>query len=50
MAQAAIKAPPLKQYPVIPILAPGAMAASKPYAASDKMNEALGFPGKLPED
>ena len=50
MAQAAVKAPPLKEYPVIPILAPGAMAASKPYAASDKMNEALGFPGKLPED
>ena len=50
MAEAAVKAPPLKAYPVIPILAPGAMAASKPYSASDKMNEALGFPGKLPED
>ena len=50
MAEAAVKAPPLKEYPVIPILAPGAMAASKPYAASDKMNEALGFPGKLPDD
>jgi Fe-S oxidoreductase len=50
MAEAAVQAPPLREYPVIPILAPGAMAASKPYAASDKMNEALGFPGKLPED
>ncbi|HXZ51447.1 MAG TPA: (Fe-S)-binding protein [Burkholderiales bacterium] len=50
MAQAAVQAPALKEYPVIPILARDAMAASKPYAASDKMNEALGFPGKLPED
>jgi len=47
MAQAAVQAPALKEYPVIPILARDAMAASKPYAASDKMNEALGFPGKL---
>ncbi len=50
MAEARVQAPPLREYPVIPILAPGAMAASKPYAASDKMNEALGFPGKLVED
>jgi len=50
MAEAHVQAPPLKEYPVIPILAPGAMAASKPYAASDKMNEALGFPGKLTGD
>ena len=34
MAEAAVKAPPLKAYPVIPILAPGALAASKPDAAS----------------
>ena len=50
MAEARVLAPPLKEYPVIPILARGAMAASKPYAASDKMNEALGFPGKLVEN
>ena len=47
MATSTVQAPPLKEYPVIPILAPGSMAASKPYAASEKMNEALGFPGKL---
>jgi len=50
MAEAALQAPPLKEYPVIPILARDAMAGSKPYSASDKMNEALGFPGKLPAD
>jgi Fe-S oxidoreductase len=51
MATAAqVKAPPLKEYPVIPILQRDAMAASRPYVASDKMNEALGFPGKLVED
>ena len=47
MATAQVQVPPLKEYPVIPILARDAMAASKPYAATDKMNEALGFPGKL---
>ena len=50
MAAPDVLAPALKQYPVIPILQRGAMAASKPYAASDKMNEALGFPGKLVDD
>ena len=50
MAEAAVKAPSLKEYPVIPILARDAMVASKPYAASEKMNEALGFPGKLVEN
>ena len=47
MAAPQVQAPALKEYPVIPILARDAMAASKPYAATDKMNEALGFPGKL---
>ena len=47
MATTTVQAPPLREYPVIPILAPDAMAASKPYAATEKMNEALGFPGKL---
>src|SRR3990172_365773 len=51
MATAAqVQAPPLKAYPVIPILARDSMAASKPYVASEKMNEALGFPGKLVEN
>jgi Fe-S oxidoreductase len=39
--------PPLKEYPVIPILQVDAMAASKPYVAAEKLNEAIGFPGKL---
>ncbi len=41
------QAPPLKAYPVIPILQADAMAASKPYVAAEKLNEAIGFPGKL---
>jgi len=47
VAAATVQAPPLREYPVIPILAPDAMAGSKPYPATEKMNEALGFPGKL---
>jgi Fe-S oxidoreductase len=47
MAAAPVQAPALRRYPVIPILQRDAMAASKPYVASDKHNEALGFPGKL---
>jgi Fe-S oxidoreductase len=47
VAAATVQAPPLREYPVIPILARDAMAGSKPYPATEKMNEALGFPGKL---
>jgi len=47
MAATTVQAPPLREYPVIPILARGSMAGSKPYPATEKMNEALGFPGKL---
>jgi Fe-S oxidoreductase len=50
MAAPQVQAPALKEYPVIPILARDAMAESRPYAATDKMNEALGFPGKLVDD
>jgi len=50
MAAAEFQTPTLKEYPVIPILQADAMAGSKPYAASDKMNEAIGFPGKLVDD
>ena len=42
-----IKAPPLREYPTIPALVPDAMAQSMPYVASDKIQEAIGFPGKL---
>ncbi|MGB7541584.1 MAG: (Fe-S)-binding protein [Burkholderiales bacterium] len=49
MATAEVIAPPLKPYPVIPILQAGAMAASKPYVANAQMQQALGFPGELVE-
>lgn len=44
-----IKAPPLRAYPTIPALVPDAMAQVTPYVASDKIQEAIGFPGKLEE-
>jgi Fe-S oxidoreductase len=47
VAAPAFETPPLKEYPVIPILQADAMAASKPYVAAEKLNEAIGFPGKL---
>ena len=43
-----VKAPPLRADPGAPQkLLPGAMAASKPYVANAKMQQALGFPGEL---
>ncbi len=45
-----VEAPPLRKYPVIPVLDIGAMSASKPYVASDKIQEAIGFPGELAPD
>lgn len=50
MAAAEFQTPALKEYPVIPILRRDAMAGSRPYVAAEKMNEALGFPGKLVEN
>ena len=46
---AEVAAPPLKEYPVIPILEVGAMAKSKPYVAAAPIQKALGFPGELVE-
>jgi heterodisulfide reductase subunit C len=47
---AEIKAPPLRD-PCAPLpLVPGAMAASRPNVANDKIQEALGFPGALVPD
>src|SRR5512144_91411 len=43
-----VKAPRLREFPGAPQpLVAGAMAASKPYVATDKMQQALGFPGEL---
>ncbi|MBX3592576.1 MAG: (Fe-S)-binding protein, partial [Burkholderiaceae bacterium] len=48
---AEIKAPALRELPdVPPAIRPGAMAESRPYVASEKMNEAIGFPGKVGDD
>src|SRR5512140_677719 len=45
-----IVAPAYRTIPIIPALKPGAMEGKGPYVASDKLNEALGFPGQLVED
>jgi Fe-S oxidoreductase len=42
-----IKAPPLREFPTPPPLIPGAMEKSRPYVANEKIQEAIGFPGKL---
>ena len=47
MAAPAFETPALKPYPVIPLIAEGAMAHSKPFVAAAKLNEAIGFPGEL---
>ena len=47
---AELKAPALRPYPEVPVLQPGVMAESKPYLANEKINEAIGFPGKLADN
>ncbi|MCX7181100.1 MAG: 4Fe-4S dicluster domain-containing protein [Proteobacteria bacterium] len=50
MADTEIKVPPLREYPCIPALQPGSMEGVKPYVASDKVQEEVGFPGHLVDD
>ncbi len=49
MATAAFETPKLKPYPVIPLVAAGAMAHSKPYVANAAIQANIGFPGELAE-
>jgi Fe-S oxidoreductase len=49
MATAAFETPKLKPYPVIPLIAVGAMAHSKPFVASAAIQQNVGFPGELTE-
>jgi Fe-S oxidoreductase len=44
-----VKAPPLREFPSPPPILPGAMEKSRPYVASDKIQQAIGFPGELTE-
>jgi hypothetical protein len=44
MAAAEFTTPELKDYPAIPALQRGAMAESKPYVASDKINRPSASP------
>jgi NAD-dependent dihydropyrimidine dehydrogenase PreA subunit len=47
MATTKVTAPPLKPYPVIPILEVGSMAETKSFPANAQIQQALGFPGEL---
>ena len=49
MAAATFTTPKLKPYPVIPLVAVGAMAHSKPFVASAAIQSAIGFPKELAE-
>jgi len=49
MATAPFETPQLKPYPVIPLVAVGAMAHSKPFVASPIIQARLGFPDELVE-
>jgi Fe-S oxidoreductase len=49
MATAAFETPKLKPYPVIPLVAAGAMGHSKPFLASPAIQTNIGFPGELAE-
>jgi Fe-S oxidoreductase len=49
MAAATFDTPALKAYPVIPLVAVGAMAHSKPFVASPAIQSAIGFPNELAE-
>ncbi len=49
MATAPITPPALREFPTIPELKPGAMENVVPYVANEKIQEAIGFPGKLEE-
>jgi Fe-S oxidoreductase len=49
MATAQFQTPELKPYPVVPLVAEGTMAHSKPYVASATIQSAVGFPGELAE-
>lgn len=42
-----IKAPALREFPIIPVLVEGAMADSRPFVAKPEHQEGLGFPGEL---
>jgi Fe-S oxidoreductase len=49
MATAAFETPKVKPYPVIPLVAEGAMAHSKPFVANAAIQTNIGFPGELTE-
>jgi Fe-S oxidoreductase len=49
-AAAQVEAPRFRTIPIVPELQPGAMAASRPYVAAEKIQKAIGFPAKLVDD
>ena len=50
MAGPEIKAPACREFATVPALQSGAMAEVKSFVANDKIQEAIGFPGKLADN
>ncbi len=50
MAGPEIKAPACREFATVPAIQVGAMAELKPYVANEKIQEAIGFPGKMADD
>jgi Fe-S oxidoreductase len=50
MAAPEFEIPKYREFPTVPAMKPDAMAHSKPYVANEKIQEAVGFQGKLDED
>ena len=42
--------PALREYPIIPLIHADTMAHSKPFIAKPELQQALGFPGELPDN
>ncbi len=47
---AEIKAPAYRVFNIAPAIQPGAMEGTKSFVANDKIQEAIGFPGVIPDD
>jgi Fe-S oxidoreductase len=45
-----VKAPSLRTIPIVPVLEPKVMAGTRAYVANEKIQEEIGFPGKLVDD
>ncbi len=50
MAAPEFDIPKYREYPSVPAMVPGSMAHSRPHVANEKIQDAIGYQGKLDED